>query len=58
MRKRETSVCTISVNKISSRPIYNLPVIIQERQITISPKLLEYDIEMIRGFGNYSSSTL
>ena len=58
MRKRETRVSTISVNKISSRPIYNLPVIIQERQITISPKLLEYDIEMIRGFGNYSSSTL
>ena len=58
MRKRETSVCTISVNKISSRPVYNLPVIIKERQIIISSKLLEYDIELIRDFGNYSSSTL
>ena len=58
MRKRETSVSTISVNKISSRPVYNLPVIIKERHILPTPKLLEYDIELIRDFGNYSSSAL
>ena len=36
MRKRETSVSTISVNKISSRPVCNYSVIFKEQQIAIS----------------------
>ena len=42
MRKRETSVSTISVNKISSRPVCNYPVIFKEQQITISIGLLQF----------------